>query len=69
MEELTERKIEAAEEGGSTSHTHELVSSQDGTLFEHLRRVHGLDAPTTLSRTTLEGLHDRVHAETGATEA
>ncbi|MBW3611943.1 MAG: hypothetical protein KY438_10525 [Actinobacteria bacterium] len=69
MGELTEKKIEAVEEGGSTNHSHDLVSSQDGTLSEHLHRVHGLDAPTTLSHTTLEGLHDRLHGEANSTEA
>lgn len=69
MGELAERKIEAAEEGGSTDHSHDLVSSQDSTLLEHLRRMHGLDTPATLSRTTVEGLHDRLHAKANSGEA
>jgi hypothetical protein len=68
MGELTEREIETAEVVGSSDHGHERVSSQDGTLVEHLRRRHDLDPPTTLSRTTLEGLHDRLHDEAKATE-
>ncbi|MDP8988276.1 MAG: hypothetical protein M3N11_08025 [Actinomycetota bacterium] len=66
--ELSEEEIEAAQVVGSTHHGHEQVSSQDDTLAEHLRRLHALDPPATLSRTTLEGLHDRLHDEAKATE-
>lgn len=68
MGELPETEIETAEVVGSTHHHHERVSSQDDTLIEHLRRVHALDPPAELSRTTLEGLHDRLHDEAKATE-
>lgn len=68
MGELTEAEIETAEVAGSTDHGHERVSSQDDTLVEHLRQVHALEPPATLSRTTLDGLHDRLHDEAKATE-
>lgn len=69
MGELTREEIQAAEVAGATEHGHDHVSSQNDTLAEHLRRQHGLDPPATLSRTTLEGLHDRLHEEANATEA
>ncbi len=68
MGELSEEEIEMAEAVGSTDHGHERVSSQNDTLVEHLRRVHRLEPPATLSRTTLEGLHDRLHDEAKASE-
>ncbi|HEV2767417.1 MAG TPA: hypothetical protein VGV63_06910 [Acidimicrobiales bacterium] len=68
MGELSEEEIETAELVGSTDHGHERVSSQNDTLVEHLRQVHALEPPATLSRTTLEGVHDRLHDEAKATE-
>lgn len=67
-QELPEERIEVAEALGSTGHSHELVSSQDGTLFEHLHRDHALDPPATVSPSTLEGLHDRLHEESHASD-
>lgn len=66
--ELPEEQIEVAEAAGSTGHSHELVSSEDDTLIEHLRRDHALDPPPTLSPSTLDGLHDRLHDESHATD-
>jgi hypothetical protein len=68
MGELPEEEIEVAEVVGSSDHDHERVSSQNDTLAEHLRQMHALEPPATLSRTTLEGLHDRLHEEAKALE-
>lgn len=67
-EELPEVEIEVAEAVGSTTHSHELVSSENATLTEHLRREHALDPPATASRSTLEGLHDRLHDQRHASD-
>lgn len=69
MGELPESEIEAAQAVGSTEHDHQGVGSQDDTLVEHLRRLHALDPPAHLSRTTIEGLHDRLHEEAKAAES
>ena len=63
MEELSEETIEAAEEK-PTGHDHEPMD--DEALLEHLRSPHHLDTPDDLSRSTAEGLHDRLHEETDA---
>jgi hypothetical protein len=62
-EELPEAEIEEAE-GRSAAHKHGPLD--DDALLAHLRSPHGLDAPDQLSRSTLEGLHDRLHHETDA---
>ena len=38
----------------------------DEGLLEHVRSSHRLDAPQHLSRSTVEGLHDRLHYEADA---
>ena len=65
-EELPEEEIEVAEKG-TAQHHHDSFDDDDA-LRDHLQLPHGLDAPEHLSRTTLEGLHDRLHDETDAAE-
>jgi hypothetical protein len=67
MEELPEDEIEEAETTGSTDHVHGDLADDDA-LREHLRGVHHLEAPEHLSGPTLEGLHDRMHDETKASD-
>ncbi|HET9772441.1 MAG TPA: hypothetical protein VFS16_16220 [Acidimicrobiia bacterium] len=64
-EELPEPEIEAAEERPAP-HRHEVMD--DDALLAHLQDQHGLDTPEHLSRSTLEGVHDRLHDETDATD-
>ena len=64
-EELPEDEIERAEERPA-AHDHASLNDDDDALLGHLRSAHGLDTPDHLSRTTLDGLHDRVHHETDA---
>lgn len=64
-EELPEAEIEAAEERPAP---HDHGTMDDEGLLAHLRSLHGLDTPEHLSRTTLEGIHDRLHDETHAAE-
>jgi hypothetical protein len=66
MDELPEEDIVAAETRGSPAHSHEDVTDDDDALADHLRSVHGLDAPDHLSGSTRRGLHDRLHDETNA---
>ena len=66
-EELPEEEIEVAEE--RTVGHHHPTFNDDDALRVHLQSPHGLDAPEQLSRTTLEGLHDRLHEETDAAES
>jgi hypothetical protein len=63
VRELPETDIERAA-AGPVAHTHDGL---DGTaLLDHVRAVHRLDAPDHLSRSTVEGLHDRLHDEADA---
>ncbi|HET9772453.1 MAG TPA: hypothetical protein VFS16_16280 [Acidimicrobiia bacterium] len=64
-EELPEDEIEAAEERPA-AHGHDVMD--DDALLAHLRSRHALDTPDTLSRSTLDGVHDRLHDETDAAE-
>jgi hypothetical protein len=64
-EELPEDEIEAAEERPA-AHRHDPMD--DDALLAHLESRHALDTPETLSRSTLEGVHDRLHQETDAAE-
>jgi hypothetical protein len=64
-EELPEDEIEEAEDR-PVAHDHRSLDDDDDALLGHLRSAHGLDSPDHLSRTTLDGLHDRVHHETDA---
>jgi len=66
-EELPDEEIEVAEE--RTAGHHHPTFDDDDALRLHLQSPHGLDAPEHLSRTTLEGLHDRLHEETDAAES
>ena len=69
MEEVPEENIREAEaDRRRQGHDHEGVSSVDGTLALHLRRVHHLDVPAGMSPATQTGLHDRVHDETAAAD-
>lgn len=63
MDEIPEEAIEAAEDRPAT---HDHGALDDAALVEHLRAEHGLDVPGPLSRSTAEGLHDRLHEETDA---
>ena len=66
-EELPDDAIEAAEEV-TDDHSHDGVGEDADSLRTHLRSQHGLDAPDHLSSSTLEGLHDRLHDQTGAAD-
>ena len=68
MTELPDEGIEAAESSPTPEHGHTGVTAEDGTLGEHLRQVHGLDPPATVSPTTQEGLHDRLHGRSKAAD-
>jgi hypothetical protein len=63
--ELPEDEIESAETRPAPHH-HDALD--DEAFLAHLHSPHGLDAPEHLSRATLEGLHDRLHAETDAAD-
>jgi hypothetical protein len=63
VDQLSETEIAAAEER-PPHHDHGAFDA--AALLEHLRSLHRLDAPEHLSRSTLEGLHDRLHHETDA---
>jgi hypothetical protein len=69
-EELPEAEIDAAEATSAVigEHVHDDVSGLDGTLADHLRSVHELEADPALSAATQEGLHDRLHAEANASD-
>ena len=69
-EELPEEEIEAAEESpaADVDHGHDGVTALDGTLAEHLRTVHDLDADPSLSAATQEGLHDRLHGQSKSSD-
>lgn len=62
MPELPEEEVEQAEAAtAADDHRHDAVVAEDGTLLEHLEENHGLEAPATLSPSTQDGLHDRLH--------
>ncbi len=63
MEEVPEDAIQVAEDRLAT---HEHGAWDDEGLVEHLRSQHGLDVPGPLSRSTAEGLHNRLHDEADA---
>lgn len=65
MAELPEDAIEVAE-ATSGDHPHDGVGDDADGLRAHLGSEHALDAPAHLSGSTLQGLHDRLHHETGA---
>lgn len=66
-DELPDEAIEQAE-AVDVAHSHEAVSADDGSLIEHLQTMHGLDTEPGFSRTTQEGLHDRLHHESKAVD-
>jgi hypothetical protein len=68
--EVPEERIEQAEQRGQVvaGHGHAGVSAQDGTLRRHLQEVHHLEVADHLSPATQEGLHDRVHGSTKASD-
>lgn len=62
MTDVPEEAIEEAEaDPVPVEHAHDGVTAEDGTLAEHLGRVHGLDVDTAVSPATAQGLHDRLH--------
>lgn len=62
MRDLPEEEIqEVAADPAADDHPHDEVVAEDGSLAEHLRTVHGLDADPSLSPATQAGLHDRLH--------
>jgi hypothetical protein len=65
--ELPDEAIQAAEEV-TADHAHEGLGEDADSLRAHLRSHHDLDAPGHLSGSTLQGLHDRLHDETGAAD-
>ena len=69
--ELAEDDIEAAEVTSEAAgdHGHDAVTGEDGSLADHLRSVHDLDADPALSAATQEGLHDRLHGQAKASDA
>ncbi len=67
VDELPEEAIEQAEVADA-AHSHEAVSADDGSLIEHLQAMHGLDTEPRFSRSTQEGLHDRLHHESKAVD-
>lgn len=67
MDELPEEAIEVAEEA-TVPHSHDGVSSADGSLVEHLRADHQLETEPAMSASTQEGLHDRLHHERDAAD-
>ena len=69
-DELPEDEIEAAEEVTAVvgDHAHGGIEALDGTLVEHLRTVHDLDADPALSAATQEGLHDRLHGQSKSSD-
>jgi hypothetical protein len=68
--ELPAEEIEAAETSSDVvgDHDHAAVAAVDGTLADHLRAVHDLDADPGLSAATQEGLHDRLHGQSKASD-
>ncbi len=68
MPEVPGEHIEEAESSPTPPHSHERVNAEDGSLGEHLRQVHGLDPAATLSPTTQQGLHDRLHGSSKAAD-
>ncbi|MDQ1391727.1 MAG: hypothetical protein QOF30_704 [Acidimicrobiaceae bacterium] len=68
MEELPEETIEEAEEVSTAAHSHDDITSENDSLIEHLRSCHQLEAEPGLSASTQEGLHDRLHSTTKATD-
>ncbi|HVF12977.1 MAG TPA: hypothetical protein VM942_00190 [Acidimicrobiales bacterium] len=68
-DELPEEEIEAAEASSDTGdHGHDGVTGLDGTLGDHLRTRHDLDADPSLSAATQEGLHDRLHGQSKSSD-
>jgi hypothetical protein len=63
QQELPDEAIETAEEH-PTEHEHGPMDDEE--LLDHLQLAHDLDAPDRLSRSTMQGLHDRLHGETDA---
>lgn len=62
MPELPEEEIEEAEATPAAGeHHHDALATEDGGLLDHLEDTHGLEAPATLSPSTQDGLHDRLH--------
>ena len=70
-DELPEEDIEAAEDVAAAvgDHSHDEVAGVDGTMADHLREVHDLDADPELSAATQEGLHDRLHGRSKSSDS
>jgi len=69
-DELPEEAIEAAEASpaAGADHPHDGVTGLDGTLADHLRSMHDLEADPALSAATQEGLHDRLHGQSKSSD-
>jgi hypothetical protein len=61
-----DEEIRAAEQT-APDHHHD-GPSYHGSLAEHLRGAHGVEASDSLSDATLEGLHDRIYHRRHASE-
>lgn len=70
MDELDEVSEACLQEGEDrpADHDHEGVVLTDESLGEHLRTAHEMDAPSGLSLSTLQGMHDRFHGEAHAAD-
>lgn len=66
-EPVTEEALEAAEALPS-DHFHDGIAPDDASLAEHLREMHDLEPEGSLSASTLNGLHDRLHEEAHAVD-
>lgn len=68
MEELDEVSEACLQEGEDrpADHDHDAVALTEDSLGDHLRSDHRVDAPTGLSLSTLQGMHDRFHGEAHA---
>lgn len=68
VEPVKESDIEAAEAAPS-EHFHDGISAEDGSLEAHVRDVHHVEVDGQVSASTLNGVHDRIHAEAHAIDA
>lgn len=65
LDEVSEAALQAGEDRPA-DHDHGGVALTEEALGEHLRHQHRMDAPTGLSLSTLQGMHDRFHGEAHA---
>ncbi|GAC1353717.1 MAG: hypothetical protein NVSMB4_15430 [Acidimicrobiales bacterium] len=67
LEPVKESQIEAAEAAPS-DHFHDGITAEDGSLEAHVRDVHQVEMDAQVSASTLNGVHDRIHAEAHAVD-